>query len=170
MNHTANQTKAPSGFMVNSALKVALLSVSTFGLYELYWFWINWNVVKEKEKTKIWPIGRALFSVIFCFPLFKKILSEASETSNPKKFTALQLAFIYIFLSFLGILPNPYWILGIMTFYPLMEIQSIINKNAKTEQPKAQNTFFSDFSTLELSIIVIGSILLAVGIASAIKG
>lgn len=170
MNQDTNHKAVPPEFMFSSPLKVALLSVSTFGLYELYWFWINWNVVKEREKTKIWPIGRALFSIIFCYPLFKRMLSTVTETSNPKKFTAAQLAFLYVLLSFLGLLPNPYWILGIMTFYPLMEIQSIINKKLETKQSSDSSGLFSDFSTLDFSIIVIGSILLAIGIVSAIKG
>ena len=41
----------PSCFSV-SLLKLTVMSIVTFGIYELYWFYKNWNLINQREKIK----------------------------------------------------------------------------------------------------------------------
>lgn len=60
-------------FYVVSTAKVAVLSIATFGLYTLYWFWRHWNQHKIALKLDIWPVPRALFSIFFAHALNSEI-------------------------------------------------------------------------------------------------
>ncbi len=42
----ASHTMAPY-FFTTSTLKLTLMSICTFGIYELYWFYKNWVLIKE---------------------------------------------------------------------------------------------------------------------------
>ncbi len=146
-------------------LKIALLSICTFGIYELYWFWMNWMIVKQHEKSKIMPIFRALFSVIYCFPLFDRI----TNLYKKKKivFSSIQLAVFYIVISLLGFLPEPYLLLGFASFWPIMEAQNIINEiNKKDPSEKLELTF----TTLEKLVIGIGGAILILAIMDMLFG
>ena len=50
MEHTSipEQSNTPLYFPVSNT-KLVLLSVCTLGLYEFYWFYKNWALVKERE-------------------------------------------------------------------------------------------------------------------------
>lgn len=45
--------------------KFILLSVITFGIYELVWFYRNWKFLKNEQNLKITPFLRTIFSTIF---------------------------------------------------------------------------------------------------------
>jgi len=40
-------------FFTTSTLKFVVMSICTFGLYELYWFYKNWVQVKARDGTSI---------------------------------------------------------------------------------------------------------------------
>lgn len=60
-------------FYVVSTTKVAVLSIVTFGMYELYWFWRHWKLHKIDRKLDIWPVPRAVFSIFFAHALNREI-------------------------------------------------------------------------------------------------
>ncbi|MDP2396488.1 MAG: DUF4234 domain-containing protein [bacterium] len=45
--------------------KFILLSVITFGIYELVWFYRNWKFLKSEQNLKITPLLRTIFASIF---------------------------------------------------------------------------------------------------------
>ena len=73
--------------------KFILLSVITFGIYELVWFYRNWNLLKEDKGLKISPFWRAFFAPFFAGSIAghlqkylkeKDIHLEVCPTSNIK--------------------------------------------------------------------------------------
>src|SRR5262245_22041834 len=63
---------APSGpawFAVGTA-KLVVMSVATLGLYQIYWFYQQWKRVRDGGED-VWPLPRAIFGVLFSYPLFK---------------------------------------------------------------------------------------------------
>ncbi len=38
-------------FFTTSTLKLMLMSICTFGIYELYWFYKNWVLISQPLKT-----------------------------------------------------------------------------------------------------------------------
>lgn len=70
------QTEAeirPMPFYVVSTTKVLVLSIATFGMYTLYWFWRHWKLHKIDRKLDIWPVPRAVFSIFFAHSLNSEI-------------------------------------------------------------------------------------------------
>lgn len=53
--------------------KLVIMSVCSLGLYVLYWLYRNWMCVKYREGTKIRPLWRAYFSVLYFYPLARRL-------------------------------------------------------------------------------------------------
>jgi hypothetical protein len=66
----------PSCFPV-SLMKLTVMSIVTLGLYELYWFYKNWTLIKERGKLEIAPFWRAFFAYFFCYQCFSPL--QANE-------------------------------------------------------------------------------------------
>jgi len=66
-------TSAP--FFQTSQLKVAVLSIATFGLYRLVWFYRQW-ARREKLGDDVSPLGRTIFLVFFVYGLFQSVNEE----------------------------------------------------------------------------------------------
>jgi len=57
----AQRMSRPIYFPV-SPLKLVVLATCTFGLYEIYWFYRHWGVVRERHNSGIMPFARAFFA------------------------------------------------------------------------------------------------------------
>lgn len=51
--------------------------VLSLGAYALYWFYRNWDAVRQASGQKMWPFWRALFAIIYVWPLFKIMVLQA---------------------------------------------------------------------------------------------
>jgi hypothetical protein len=81
-------------FVVGPA-KFVFMSVVTFHLYHLYWFYRQWDHVRVATGANIKPAARSLFAPIFCDALFQRIL-ESAEPERRHRLKALWLAIAYI--------------------------------------------------------------------------
>ena len=89
-----------------------ILSIVTFGLYELWWIYKTWQFFQDKEHTDIKPGLRALFSIIFLIPLFNKIKKLADKDANTKNYSSVLLFLGYFIVSLLSLLPDPYFLIA----------------------------------------------------------
>ena len=85
--------------------RLVAMSFLSFGLYGLYWIYMNWKYLKDRDKLNIQPFGRAMFGVFFIAQLLKAIHSdrEANRIAAPQ-FSAGALATGYIVLILIGYL------------------------------------------------------------------
>lgn len=115
-------------FFATSTIKLVLMSISTFGIYELYWFYKNWVIVKNRTDEKIMPFWRAFFSPIWAYSFFKHI-NNSLVGENPNKVLPIGfLAILFFILQVLWRLPDPYWFITFFSFVPLIPVN-----NAATE-------------------------------------
>jgi len=49
-----------------SKTKLAVMSICTLGMYDLYWFYKNWGLVKDRNNLEIKPFWRAFFAFFYC--------------------------------------------------------------------------------------------------------
>lgn len=159
-----------------SPKRLVLFSIITFGVYEIYWFYKNWEAVKKFEGEKIYPFWRAIFAVFFCYSLFKKVLESAKSNAYEDSYSPGWLATVYILLLIIGnglsriesydIGFNLIWLtVAIATFIPLLSIQRAINFN--NGRVRADFKLRKEFSGGEVVLIVVGviwSLLVLVGI------
>ena len=85
-------------FYVVSMKKFWILSLATFNLYSIYWFYKHWANYKEQTGQKLSPVLRAIFAVFFTHSLFNTIDREAQDKPNYKAWFPKGLATIYIIL------------------------------------------------------------------------
>jgi hypothetical protein len=152
------QRTTPLYFSVSKA-KLVVMSIFTLGLYELYWFYKNWNHVKIRTRQKIRPFWRTIFSVFYCYSLFKTVQESADSHGGRKEINPGWLAVGYILLSITYKLPDPFWVVCLLTFLPLLPVQSTINSiNAKVAPGADRN---SNFSVKNIFVMIMGGLLLA---------
>ncbi|GGM77497.1 hypothetical protein OCF84_17105 [Shewanella xiamenensis] len=53
-----------------SLAKFVIMFFATFGLYQIYWFYKQWQALKEYYDLDAWPIARCIFTVFFTHSLF----------------------------------------------------------------------------------------------------
>jgi len=136
--------------------KLAIMSVTTFGLYELYWFYKNWRAVKEQSGEKISPFWRAFFAPFFCYGLFKRVLISAQKQGYTEQYSPIWLTVIYIGTKIMASpeLPDLFWFISFLSFVPLLTVQQAISFNnfeINTEQKK-----YDSFNTSEIVLIMLG--------------
>jgi len=70
---TSGREEQAHRFFIVSRAKLAVLYLSTLGLYALYWFYINWRNFRDATGEKIMPLPRAIFYIFFTHSLFRKV-------------------------------------------------------------------------------------------------
>jgi glutaredoxin len=154
------KNKKPLYFPV-SKLKLILMSLFTFGLYEVYWFYKNWKLIKTRTGQNLSPFWRAFFSIIFCYPLFKHIQASADSQGCKSNINPGWLLIGYIALNVTWRLPDPFFIISLLTFLPLLSVQGVINDlNLKTAPHAERN---SRFSITNFAVIIIGGFFVILG-------
>lgn len=145
--------------------RLVLFSILTFGAYEIYWFYKNWQAIKKFEGQKISPFWRTIFAVFFCHGLFKKILESAKSHNYQNLYSPGWVATAYILLLLVGnglssvdsyeVGFNLIWLIVVLsTFIPLLSVQEAINFN--NEKVTGSSELKRDFSGGEVALIVIG--------------
>lgn len=122
---------------------------------------------KKVEQSKISPLGRAIFTVFYCYDLFKKVLQSAKKYGYGDSYSPGLLATIYIILLLVGnglsrieettLQLDIFWLLiASSAFIPLLSIQKAINyNNSKIVQNYNENR---EFTTGEITLTVVGII------------
>lgn len=87
-----------SEFYVVSKLKFAVLYLATLGLYEVYWFYRHWHQYRRYHGEALWPVPRAIFSIIFAYPLFRRFERRNAAASDPVRWSPGGFAGLYILL------------------------------------------------------------------------
>lgn len=117
---TCDQLVGTSRYHVVPVWRLVLMSVLSFGLYEVYWMYKNWQSIKRADRSSIWPAIRALFggftyfSMLTDLNLYSITRMRTNDTalaslSTPRLSGALGIG--YLVSSMTWRLPDPYWLI-----------------------------------------------------------
>jgi len=134
--YTGPTQPSPVYFPV-SATKLVVLSLCSFGLYELYWFYQHWKLERARTGENIWPFWRALLAPIFAYSLFSRIQDYGSQQSVHVDYSAGGLATAFFVLQASWRLPEPYWLVSMLTLVPLLPVRSLVAAINSTHVPQA---------------------------------
>jgi hypothetical protein len=112
-----------------SLLKLAVMSICTFGMYQVYWFYKNWNLIKQRQRSNILPFWRTFFTVLFCYQCFDEIREQARKLALPQLPPAGPLAAGWIITNLLFMLPVV-WIFSFVFILPVQRVANRINSIA----------------------------------------
>ena len=150
-------------FFAVSVTKFIVMTVATLGFYELYWFYRNWKLIRERDGTAIMPVWRAIFSIFFIRSLFTQV-RDFNHAVNPdaRPLPAGPLAWGWIILSLMAWLPGLWgYLLPELAFLFVVPVQMRANLINATVAPDHDPN--SQFTALNWLGVVLGVVLLAVG-------
>lgn len=162
------ETEAPDDgdppFFPVSLLKLGLMCFFTFGFYEIYWGYKQWKAVNRRQGERNSAALLALFIGISAYWLFRKMRDYAAKHDVGLPGGAGLLAIAFLFLSVLSRLPDPYWMLSLIGFAPLLVVQNMANEvNAKVTPDADRNSRFGAWNLVGIAIGAIFFVLALVG-------
>lgn len=158
---------SPPMYFPVSLLKLAVMSICTFGLYQIYWFYKNWRLIQIREELSIAPVWRAFFANLFCYSLFTRIQDTAESQELPISLASGFLASGFVVTTLFGGAPGPYWLITLLSAAFLLPVQSAVNDiNQETNPEHNRNIHFSGWN---IAIIFIGGILFLLTIIETIS-
>ena len=162
----SGEKPGPPPFFAVSSLKLVVLSTCTFGLYEFYWFWRNWNRIRVTGEPDITPSLRTLFLLFYCYPCFIRIkLTGISRDVIPAPPIGI-LAICYLLIGFSWKLPEPLWLICFLKVAFLLPIQSYVNRINTAVLPGHDPN--SRFSVWNWIAVVTGGLLLILAVIGSV--
>ena len=117
--------------------KLAALSFCTLGFYSIYWFYRQWQAEGEEHDESYSAPFRAMFSALTAYSLFSRIHAALSLDGDRPGFSPGLYAVAYFVLVTAWRLPEPYSLIALLWFIPIVHIQQAINTNVRKHDPTA---------------------------------
>ena len=147
---------ASTPYFAVSSLKLVLMSICTGGLYQIYWYYQNWVLIKERENLDIMPFWRAFFAILFCYSLFERVHESATKLSIKKSISPGLLAISWIIATFLFKLPPPFLLAGYFNVVFLLSVQQVVNDINESVAPSHNKN--ESFTGLNILGLVVGGL------------
>ncbi len=132
----ANGGTPVAPFFAVSLLKILVLSICTLGLYELYWFYRNWQLIKERESVDISPFWRAFWAFFYCHQCFSRVREYGAANGIRPGVSVGVLSAGWIITTLTGTLPDPYWLIASLSIGFLLPVQAYANRVNKVAAPQ----------------------------------
>ena len=137
--------------------KFIVLSVCTFGMYDIYWFFQNWRRIQERTRGSLSPFWRAVFAPFWAFSLFRHIHDDARRAGVEPGWRAGLLGVLYFVLTALWRLPDPWWLVCMLAFLTILPVLRTTQRlNAGRQAREWRNT---DYSIVNVLTIIVGGAL-----------
>ena len=107
-------------------MKLIVMALATFGIYDIVWFYRNWRLERAITGERLWPFWRSIFCVLTFYSLAKAIERESIRLNTKVRDSAGALALAFFLLSLLGRLPSPFFFLGLLSVIPIVRLQQQI--------------------------------------------
>lgn len=125
MTTTGNTVEEP--YFAVSTTKLVLMSLCTLNLYQAYWFYKNWCVIKNyTQDDGIMPLGRAIFYPLWAYTCFREIRGAAYKIEKYKDLPVGYLVVAIFVFNVCPYLPKPYGVLlGALSFLPIIPVNNM---------------------------------------------
>ncbi|MCA9981056.1 MAG: hypothetical protein KDD89_09485 [Anaerolineales bacterium] len=147
--------KTPLFFPV-SRLKLVVMSFCTLGLYQIYWFYENWQLYREREEERIYPLIRAVLAIVYAYALFKEVKQAAQKYGASLPPNIAVLAGLYVVLNLLGFAPTALVWLSLTAVFVLLPIQEVVNEVNRRATPDVPPN--AQFTPLNFVALLVGSV------------
>lgn len=141
-----------------STSKFIILSLATFGLYNIWWTYKVWRFFKWHNMPTINPALRAFLSIVYLYSLFETIKKFAKKNGYDKDYLSGTLFITIIFLNLLGRLESNLGLLSLFSFFPYIPALKAFNWgviNSSLYNGKEA----SGFNFRQIILLIIGVIL-----------
>lgn len=157
-----SDAKGEAPFFAVSLLKMAVLSICTFGLYTTYWFYMNWKLIRDRQNPDIWPIPRALFAIFFIHQLFTRIREHGEREGVEAGYPAGALTAGWIITTLCWRMPEPFSVVALLAFLFILPVQAYVNRVNQSVAPDHDRN--AGFTVGNWIGVVLGGILLSLAL------
>lgn len=155
-------------FFAVSVPKLAVMSLFTFGAYEVYWHYRNWRLERRRSDRRFSVLLRALLGPLFAFLLFEHVQGQQRALDLPAIPEPGALALAYLILSATWRLPEPWWLIAVFNFLPLLVVQAGVNRlNARVAPLAPRNDRYSAANVIALLLGALLMLLVIIGLLLA---
>ena len=141
-----------------SANRFILLSLATFGLYDLWWMYKAWRFFEQKEGLDIRPALRSVFAVFYLIPLFVRIQRFAGTKGYTRRYFSVLLFLGILAANLVNYLPFPAALLSLLSFIFIIPPFKALNF-AKQNSSDLQVVLLEGFNTRQRILLIIGGFL-----------
>jgi len=145
-----------------STSKFVVISLCSLGFYQLYWAYKHWDAQRRRDQEDLSPFWRAFFAPLWGFSLLPRLQRITAVYGAPATWSGSALALAYFLLGIAWRLPDPWWLVSILSFLPLLVVQRSINRLNALVAPDAPRN--DSYSGLNVVLIVIGGLVLLLAI------
>jgi hypothetical protein len=103
--------------------KFVVLSLCSFGVYQLFWCYRNWQRIGDTSREAISPLWRAVFAPLWAFSLFGEIRDMARANEVRVAWNSTLLALLYLAFNLLWRLPDEIWWVAFGSLLPMIPVQ-----------------------------------------------
>ena len=151
-------------FFAVSLTKLVVMTLCSFGLYGLYWFYRNWRLIKRRAEPGILPFWRTFFAVFYCYACFARIRDAGRQRHIEPPLSAGPLAAGWIVASLAAKLPDPYWLVTLFSFLFMLPVQAFANRVNTVAVPNHdRNARFSAWNWVAVALGTVFIILVIIG-------
>jgi hypothetical protein len=147
----------PPVYFAVSRAKLIVMSLATLGFYRVYWFYQHWHRQRERTQEDLSPFWRTVFSIFFAYDLFTRLRDEAGRNGIAPRYRAGWAAAGYIVPSLMFRLPDPWWLVTLLSVVPLVAVQGTANALNAAITPGADRN--GRLSALNVTVVVLGGVL-----------
>lgn len=169
--------RAPSGALVKYSdaqpvWQFVLLSIITVSFYNFYWFLRTWRQLRAQENWDISPGWRLvglfipILNLFLMYDLFKYIRNVARARDCERLFSPGLMLIVWILITALVRLPDPYWLMALLTVLPIGVLQNVLNTYWSKTQPNLAMRTSLSFG--QIWLFILGAVLWALFIFSYI--
>ena len=144
-----------SVFFIVSPVKLVVMSIVTFGLYEMFWFYKNWHYVQEHTKKTEFPMMNSIFRYITYYYLMVEIRRAGAAQQKECPFSPVLLAVCYVALNLSGAFSkiSPFIaVIGLLSPLALLPVQNYVNNVLNVESAAAPNNRFTVANWIAVSV------------------
>jgi len=107
-----------------SLKKLVIMFVMTYGMYQLVWFFKQWQCLKKHYELDAWPVARSIFAIFFTHSLFVYVNEYIKETKREYIWGYSALATIFVLLQLASAISNN--IINIETSHMALVVLSLV--------------------------------------------
>ena len=151
-------------FLHVSIARLIVMSIVSFGVYEAYWIYKNWQYIKERDHLSISPFWRGWFGIFYCHKLLRRIHEdEEARSVEVPAFSAEGLATGWVILTIMSIgisrvpgVAATMLSVFIPSFLFLVPVQNYVNRVSQKRTPGQP---YYGWSSGHIVCIVLGSLI-----------
>jgi hypothetical protein len=153
------RTYGPMFFPVG-VLKFVIMSIFTFGIYPVWWIYLNWRYERDRTSDSLSPFWRTCFAPLFLNSLFHRVRRGAGQVGVPVRWSVGFLTLASIALWATVLLTPPWGLLSLLGFVPSIPVQGTVNAINQRVAPDSPRN--AGLSPRNLVMLLIGTVIYGV--------